>query len=79
LSIPRSFRALRVLQRQAIPHALSFERSVLEEHGPYPEDVLTGEDTIVNERCVNAGIPLSFAPGAAIAHRNRPSLLKVLI
>lgn len=68
----------RVLRRQAVPHALSFERSLLARLGPYPEDVLTGEDTIVNERCVRAGIPLSFAPRAAIVHRNPTSLVNML-
>lgn len=69
---------MEVLQRQMIPHALSFERSVLAQHGPYPEDVLTGEDTIVNERCVTAGLPFAYAPLASIEHRNPTSIRTML-
>lgn len=58
----------RVLEMQSIPHALSFSRSVLEQVGRYPEDTLTGEDTLFNLRCVREGVTVGFAPRAALAH-----------
>lgn len=59
-----------VLERQNIPHCLSYERALLERVGPYPEDVMTGEDTVLNERCLATGASISFEPGARITHRN---------
>jgi glycosyltransferase involved in cell wall biosynthesis len=60
----------RDLSDQAIPHALSFTRDALERLGPFPENVRTGEDTIVSRRAIEAGLRIGFAPLAAIAHRN---------
>jgi len=60
----------RVLADQAVPHALSFSRDALERLGPFPEDVRTGEDTVVSRRAIEAGLRIGFAPLAAFSHRN---------
>lgn len=57
-----------VLREQSIPHALSFSRSVFAALGGYPEDTLTGEDTLFNIRCLDAGLAVAFAPRASLAH-----------
>lgn len=67
-----------LLRQQAVAHALSFKRSVFELLGDYPEDVITGEDTIFNERCLAAGLRLGFAPLAGIFHRNPTQLREFL-
>jgi hypothetical protein len=67
-----------VLAEQEIPHALSFRRALFEELGPYPEDTRTGEDTLFNRRCVEEGVSIGFAPGAALAHRNPTSVRAML-
>src|SRR6266516_4814520 len=59
-----------LLRRQDVPHALSFKRSVFELLGEYPEDVLTGEDTIFNTRCIDAGLSFGFAPPDGLMHEN---------
>ena len=63
-----------LLAEQAIPHVVSFERGVFDRHGLYPEDADAGEDTIFNQRCLDAGETLAFEPRAAIAHRNLTGL-----
>jgi glycosyltransferase involved in cell wall biosynthesis len=67
-----------LLRRQGIPHALSFRRSVFDLVGDYPEDVLTGEDTIFNQRCLVAGLQLAFAPTAGLFHDNPTNLIEFL-
>ncbi len=59
-----------ILARQKIPHCLSYERSLFERLGPFPEDTRTGEDTLFNARCLTAGVSIGFAPDARMAHRN---------
>ncbi|HET9152645.1 MAG TPA: glycosyltransferase [Solirubrobacterales bacterium] len=59
-----------LLRQQDIAHALSFAHSVFELVGGYPEDIATGEDTIFNQRCLNAGLRLGFAPRAGLYHDN---------
>lgn len=60
----------RILAEQAIPHTLSFERELLERLGPYPEDVVTGEDTVLNRRLVEAGVKVGFDGRIQFAHEN---------
>jgi glycosyltransferase involved in cell wall biosynthesis len=60
----------RILASQPIPHSLSFERVLFERLGPYPEDTLTGEDTLFNKRCLDARALIGFDAGVRIAHRN---------
>jgi GT2 family glycosyltransferase len=67
----------RILARQAPPHALSFASSVFERAGYYPEDTSTGEDTLFNLRCVQAGMGVGFAPQAVIAHHGSTGLAEM--
>lgn len=48
---------------------VSYAREVLERHGPFPEDVASGEDTILNARLREAGIPVEWAPDVVTLHR----------
>ena len=59
-----------LLEQQDIPHALSFRRALFDKAGFYPEDLLTGEDTIFNRRCLSLGLQVGFAPGAGLFHKN---------
>lgn len=66
VSLPR----LSILNRQSIPHTLSYHRSVFAELGTFPELDVPGEDTVFNRRCVQSGIAAGFAPRAMVAHRS---------
>ncbi len=57
-----------VLSAQGIPHCLSFDRQVFERLGRYPEGTLTGEDTLFNRRCVDAGVRFGFSSEIQMAH-----------
>lgn len=63
----------RVLAAQHIPHCLSVRRDLYDSYGPYPEDTLTGEDSIFNERLITANVPITFEPRARIDHLNPTS------
>lgn len=65
---------IRVLREQTIPHALSFGSHVFDLLGAYPEQTTTGEDTIFNIRCLDAGFKVAFAPKAGLAHFGSRSL-----
>lgn len=59
-------------------HGLSYARDVLERYGPFPEDLVHGEDTRVNQRLIAAGVTIVWAPEVLTAHRypdGLPSLL----
>jgi glycosyltransferase involved in cell wall biosynthesis len=60
----------RVLADQRIPHCLSYRRDLFDRFGTYPEDTITGEDSIFNERLLDAGIRFGFDPRARIDHLN---------
>ena len=60
----------RVLERQWIPHSLSYERGLLAQLGGFPEDVTTGEDTILNQRVTSTGARVGYDPCIRLAHRN---------
>ena len=68
----------RILAEQEVPHCLSYERSLFERLGSFPEGTRTGEDTLFNERCLAAGVRVGFEPRAQLAHlgptRLRPYL-----
>ena len=49
-------------------HGLSFDRSVLDRVGPFPEDCVAGEDTAVAKRVGEAGIEIWFEPAVRTAH-----------
>jgi glycosyltransferase involved in cell wall biosynthesis len=57
-----------LLRAQEVPHCLSFARDVFETVGHYPEDTLTGEDTLFNRRCLLAGIRCGFSAEIHMAH-----------
>jgi GT2 family glycosyltransferase len=57
-----------LLRAQEIPHCLSFSRHVFELVGQYPEDTLTGEDTLFNRRCVETGITFGFSAEIQMEH-----------
>lgn len=50
-------------------HGISYERSLLEELGPFPEASRIGEDTDMARRLRDAGVPVWFEPSSAILHR----------
>jgi hypothetical protein len=60
----------RILAGQPVPHSLSYERTLFERLGAFPEDTRTGEDTVFNKRLLGAGVPIGFDAGVRIAHRN---------
>jgi glycosyltransferase involved in cell wall biosynthesis len=57
-----------LLHAQEIPHCLSFWRQVFEIVGRYPENTLTGEDTLFNRRCLHAEIRFGFSSEIQMAH-----------
>jgi len=57
-----------ILVAQEIPHCLSFSRHVFDIVGRYPEDTLTGEDTLFNRRCVEARISFGFSAEIQMEH-----------
>jgi glycosyltransferase involved in cell wall biosynthesis len=64
----------KILAEQTVPHSMSYERSLFERLGDFPEDTMTGEDTLFNSRCVKAGVPIGLQPHAQLAHRNLTGL-----
>jgi glycosyltransferase involved in cell wall biosynthesis len=75
IEYPSLLPSKRVLERQGrTPHSLSYERSLLERLGPFPEDMATGEDTVLNLRWVKAGASIGFDPEIKLAHRNLTGL-----
>jgi hypothetical protein len=68
----------RLLRKQDIPHAVLFRRAAFDSVGQYPEDTLSGEDTLFNRRCVRAGLSVGYAPRAGLAHRNLTSVRELL-
>jgi Glycosyl transferase family 2 len=53
----------------AAQHGLSFARSTLERFGPFPEDMLVGEDSEVTSRLLASGIEIEWAPEVVTMHR----------
>ena len=68
----------RVLERQAIPHTLSYDRRVFERIGWFPELDVPGEDTLFNHRCMMFGLGCVFEPEAVLAHLNPDRLMPYL-
>jgi glycosyltransferase involved in cell wall biosynthesis len=63
----------RLLAEQAIPHALSYSRPLIDRMGGFREDVMAGEDTLFNQRCVETGAAIATDPRIQLAHRNLTS------
>jgi glycosyltransferase involved in cell wall biosynthesis len=59
-----------VLGEQAIPHCLSYDRSLFERLGSFPEEAETGEDTLFNERLAAAGVEVGFDASVQLDHLN---------
>ena len=57
-----------------VPHGVSYAREALERHGPFPENWLVGEDTLVNRRMLEAGVEIAWAPEVVTRHRYPTSL-----
>jgi hypothetical protein len=67
-----------VLSQQVVPHTLSYTRDVFEALGKFPEIEVPGEDTLFNDTCVRAGLPVVYEPRASICHRNLTALVATL-
>jgi len=52
-------------------HGVSYAREALERHGPFPEEMLCGEDTWLNRRLADAGVAIEWAPEVVTLHRYR--------
>jgi len=65
-----SMPVLAVLERQPVPHTLSYAHDVFDTAGMFPEIDVPGEDTLLNQRCVDLGISHVFEPAAAMGHLN---------
>lgn len=65
-----SMPVLAVLERQAVPHTLSYTRDVFELAGMFPELDVPGEDTLFNQRCMALRIQHVFEPAAVMDHLN---------
>jgi glycosyltransferase involved in cell wall biosynthesis len=64
----------RILAEQNVPHSLSYERELLERLDGFPEDMVAGEDTVLNKRCLAEGVSIAVDPRIQIAHQNLRSL-----
>jgi len=69
----------RTLATQAIPHGLSYDRDLFDRLGFFPEDMVTGEDTLFNARLLRAGIAIGVDPGIRMAHANHVRLRGFLL
>jgi hypothetical protein len=68
----------RILAEQAIPHCLSYDRTLFERLGEFPEEAETGEDTIFNERLLAAGVKVGFDARVQLDHLNLSGLVPYL-
>ncbi len=64
----------RILTEQEIPHCLSYERELVQQLGGFPEDLKTGEDTVLNARLIERGATIELDPEIRLAHVNLTSL-----
>jgi hypothetical protein len=60
----------KVLAEQEIPHCLSYDRSLFDRLGQFPQEADTGEDTLFNERLLAAGVEIGFDAGVQLDHLN---------
>ena len=49
-------------------YGLSYTRAVLDRYGPFPESLPIGEDSVVKERLIEAGVEIGWAPDVLTAH-----------
>ena len=57
---------------------VSYARTVLDEHGPFSEELELGEDTALNARLVMAGIDIAWAPEVVTANSYPVSIRRLL-
>lgn len=62
-----------LLERQPIPHTVSYDRHVFEQIGGFPEIDHAGEDTVFNQRCIAAELRVGYEPHSQIGHINLTS------
>jgi glycosyltransferase involved in cell wall biosynthesis len=63
-----------LLEAQEVPHCLSFSRRVFQLAGQYPEDTITGEDTLFTIRCQELGYSFAFSAEIQMGHSGLTSL-----
>lgn len=63
----------RLLEKQVIPHTLSYHRDVFDRVDRFPDLDVPGEDTVFNARCIADGLDVVYEPGACIGHVNLTS------
>jgi GT2 family glycosyltransferase len=90
--VPHSYRApslasfllqhnTRMQHLQLAPHfrfGVSYERTVLDRHGPFVETLRHGEDVAMNTRLLMAGTDIVFAPDVLTAHVHPTSVRELL-
>jgi glycosyltransferase involved in cell wall biosynthesis len=64
----------RILRQQEIPHCLSYQRDLVERLGGFPEELETGEDTVLNARLLERAGPIGLDPQIRLAHVNPTSM-----
>jgi len=62
-----------LLEKQPIPHTVSYHRDVFRRVGHFPEVEHAGEDTLFNARCLAQGLEVGYEPRACIGHINLTS------
>lgn len=62
-----------ILKEQEIPHCLSYERALVQRLGGFPEELETGEDTVLNARLLEEEV-VELDPRIRLAHVNLTSL-----
>ncbi len=67
-----------ILSEQQIPHCLSYDRGLFDRFGEFPEEAETGEDTLFNQRLVDAGIDVRFDARVQLDHLNLKRLTPYL-
>lgn len=73
-----SMPVLAVLERQVVPHTLSYTRDVFQRAGMFPELDVPGEDTLFNQRCMALKLQHVFEPAASMDHLNPTGLRNYL-
>jgi glycosyltransferase involved in cell wall biosynthesis len=59
-----------LLEKQPIPHTVSYSRDVFQRVGHFPEIEHAGEDTLFNARCLAQGLEVGYEPRAYAGHIN---------
>ena len=76
--IQHSYRMPHLRPAPELRFGVSYTRDLLDEVGPFPEDVPGEEDVILNSRVLNRGVEIEFAPEVRTTHAY-PGTLRELI